>query len=166
MKTSDWELKQAVTQELEWDTRVDEAAIGVAVTGGVVTLTGTVTSWGRKISAQEAAHRVAGVLGVANDISVKPAGTYVRTDADIARAVRSALEWDILIPDDRIRSTVIGGWVTLTGEVECWTHSADADCAVRNLTGVLGVTNRIEVKPARARSADPRHPGPSGQGRP
>jgi osmotically-inducible protein OsmY len=154
MKKSDSEIKEAVTKELKWDTRVDEAAIGVAVTGGVVTLTGAVNSWGKKISAQEAAHRVAGVLDVANDIAVKPTGSHVRTDTDIALAVRSVLEWDVFIPDDRIRSTVAGGWVTLEGEVDYWTSSADADRAVRNLAGVLGVTNRIEVKQARVNAAD------------
>jgi osmotically-inducible protein OsmY len=66
-------------QELKWDTRVNEAEIGVSVTRGVVTLTGTVGSWGRKMAAQDAAHRVNGVLDVANDIRVKPAGSYART---------------------------------------------------------------------------------------
>jgi osmotically-inducible protein OsmY len=67
MKKTDSEIKEAVSRVLEWDTRVDEAAIGVAVTSGVVTRTGSVGSWGKRIAVQEAAHRVAGVLDVAND---------------------------------------------------------------------------------------------------
>lgn len=65
-----------------------------------------VASWGKKMPAQEAAHRVEGVLDVANDITVKPAGGQARTDVDIARAVRSTLGWDVFVPDERIRSTV------------------------------------------------------------
>src|SRR5688572_30137255 len=154
----DTDIKQDVIKELKWDTRVDETEIGVSVSAGVVTLTGTVSSWGKKLVAGEAAHRVVGVLDVANDITVKLAGSYARTDTDIARAVRSALEWDVFIPDDQIRSTVSQGWVTLEGEVSCYSHRSDAERAVRNLTGVRGVTNQIlvastTVDPQRIRDA-------------
>jgi osmotically-inducible protein OsmY len=152
MKT-DADIKQDVIQELKWDTRVNETEIGVGVVARVVTLTGTVSSWGKKLAAGEAAHRVDGVLDVANDIGVKPVGSYARTDTDIARAVRSSLEWDVFIPDDRIRSTVSQGWVTLEGDVDYYSHRNDAERAVRNLAGVRGVTNRIEVKTAKV---DPR----------
>jgi osmotically-inducible protein OsmY len=150
----DADLKQDVIKELKWDSRVNETEIGVSVAGGVVTLTGTVTSWGKKSAAEEAAHRVNGVLDVANDIVVKPVGSHVKTDTDIARAVRSALEWDVFIPDERIRSTVSDGWVTLEGDVEYYNHRSDAERAVRNLTGVRGVVNRIEVRALRLQSRD------------
>ncbi|HTV22881.1 MAG TPA: BON domain-containing protein [Polyangiaceae bacterium] len=142
---NDADIKQDVIKELKWDTRVNETEIGVGVTSGVVTLTGTVNSWGKKLAAGEAAHRVDGALDVANDIAVKPVGSYMRTDTDIARAIRSALEWDVFIPDDRIRSTVSQGWVTLDGDVEYYNHRSDAERAVRNLAGVRGVTNQIVV---------------------
>jgi osmotically-inducible protein OsmY len=157
MKKIDSDIKHEVERELEWDTRVNEPEIGVSVTDGVVTLNGSVGSWGKKLAAQEAAHRVTGVLDVANDIKVKPVDSYARTDTDIARAVRSTLEWNVFIPDERIRSTVTQGWVTLEGDVEYWTQSADAERAVRNLAGVLGVTNRIEVKAPKVRAEDIRH---------
>jgi osmotically-inducible protein OsmY len=154
MTRSDAEIKVDVAKELGWDTRLDEAAIGVSVTDGIVTLTGTVGSWGKRMAAQEAAHRVRGVLDVANDITVKPFGSQVRTDADIARAVRSTLEWDVFVPDERIRSTVSQGSVTLEGDVDNWADRADAARAVRNLAGVLGVNNRIEVKAPKVRPED------------
>lgn len=150
----DAEIKEDVIRELKWDTRVNETEIGVSVAAGVITLTGTVSSLGKKLAAGEAAHRVGGVLDVANDISVKPAGSYARSDTDIARAVRSALEWDVFIPDDRIRSTVSQGWVTLEGDVDYYNHRADAEHAVRNLAGVRGVTNRIEVTSAKVEPRD------------
>jgi hypothetical protein len=65
MNETDTELKQAVARELTWDTRVNETEIGVAVTSGVVALTGTVSSFGAKFAAEKAAHRVGGVLDVA-----------------------------------------------------------------------------------------------------
>lgn len=142
---SDGEIQRDVLRELAWDPRVEQGEIGVEVRHGVVTLSGTVSSWGKRVAAEEAAHRVAGVLDVANDIQVKVPGGLARTDAEIAEAVRQALTWDVFVPDQRIRSTVTDGWVTLDGEVDFWTEREDAERAVRNLAGVRGVTNRIAV---------------------
>lgn len=147
MKKTDSEIQQAVLRELKWDTRVDETDVGVEVDAGVVTLTGTVSSFAKRMAAHEAAHRVDGVLDVANDVQVKLPGSAGRTDTDIARAVRHALEWDVFVPDTRIRSTVSDGWVTLEGQVDYWNQRADAARAIRNLAGVRGVSNEIEIQP-------------------
>ena len=111
-RKTDSEIKQQVLCELKWDSRIGWAQIGVEVGDGVVTLSGEVSSYAKKSAAQQATHRVAGVLDVANEIEVRPTGAFSRTDADIARAVRQTLEWDALVPDERIRSTVSDGWVT------------------------------------------------------
>lgn len=74
METRDSAIQQSVLRELKWDTRVDETEVGVEVDSGVVTLTGTVDSWAKRVAAQEAAHRVAGALDVANDIEVRVPG--------------------------------------------------------------------------------------------
>jgi osmotically-inducible protein OsmY len=112
-----------------------------------VTLTGTVENFAKKYAAMEAAHRVAGVLDVANDVAVHLPGSPGRTDTEIARAVRHALEWDAFVPDQRIRSSVSEGWVTLEGAVEYLREREDAASAVRRLGGVKGVWNQITVKP-------------------
>ena len=145
-KKTDAEIQQHVLRELKWDTRVEETEIGVEVDNGVITLTGTVSHWGKRFAAAEAAHRVRGVLDVANDITVRVAGTPGRTDTEIARAVRHALEWDVFVPDTRIQSTVSDGAVALRGDVHNWSQWQDAERAVRNLSGVRVVMNRIEVK--------------------
>ena len=123
----------------------DEATSGVTVKKGVVTLTGTVDSYAKKLAAQRASHNVPGVLDVANDIEVKVTGSLRRTDSEIARAIRLALEWDVLVPSFKIDSTVTNGWVTLEGEVEYYSERADAERAVAHLPSVRGVTNKIEV---------------------
>jgi osmotically-inducible protein OsmY len=146
IKKTDSEIQQDVLRELKWDTRVEETEVGVEVAQGVVTLTGTVSSWAKKMAAQEAAHRVAGVLDVANDIEVKAPGSLGRTDTEIAQAVRRALEWDVFVPEQRIQSTVSSGVVTLEGNVDFWSQREDAGKAVRNLIGVRGVNNRIQIE--------------------
>lgn len=151
-RKSDSEIKLQVLRELKWDSRIGWAQIGVEVREGVVTLTGTVGNYAKKLAAQEAAHRIAGVLDVANDIEVRPASGSIRTDEAIARAVRHILEWDALVPDERIQSTVSDGWVTLDGDVDYWRERDDAERAVLRLEGVIGVINKIRMVP---RQVDP-----------
>lgn len=149
IKKSAEQIHHDVLEELRWDSRVDEKEVGVQVAGGVVTLTGTVTSWAKRSAAQEAAHRVMGVLDVANDITVKAPGGLTPTDTEIAQAVRRTLEWDVFVPEDKITSTVTNGWVTLEGTVDRWSQRADAERAIRNLAGVKLVVNKITVTPAK-----------------
>ena len=153
MRKSDAQIHQDVRRELSWDSRVDDTHVGVAVDQGVVTLTGTVANYAAKLAAQAAAHRVPGVLDVANDLRVEIPVPLGCTDTEIAQAVRHALAWDVLVPDTRITSTVTGGWVTLEGSVDRLRERADAERAVRRLRGVCGVTNKIVVRPPTVQSA-------------
>jgi osmotically-inducible protein OsmY len=144
---SDAELQRAVSDELAWDCRVDGCEIGVHVRAGVVTLTGKADSWAKCVAAQQAAHRVSGVLDVANEVQVDLKSAGVRTDAEIAAAVRQALEWSVLVPHASIRSTVSSGCVVLEGEVSYLAQRDDAERAIEHLAGVRLVSNHIVIKP-------------------
>jgi len=143
---SDAEIQRQVLQELKWDPRVDETEVGVQVSQGLVTLTGTIDSYAKKIAAAEAAHRVRGVLDVVNDLAVEIPGHQRPTDVEVAQAVRDALRWNAFVEEKKIRSTVSDGWVTLEGEVGQWFQRDDAARAIQHLRGVRGVTNKITVK--------------------
>jgi osmotically-inducible protein OsmY len=142
---TDEEIQKDVLAELKWDAQVQPNEIGVSVKDSIVTLTGWVDSYLKKWSAEEAAHKVAGVKAVANDIEIRLATE--RTDADIAAAAVRALEWDAFVPSSQVHVTVSKGWVTLKGEVEWQYQKQDAERVVRRLLGVKGVTNLISVKP-------------------
>jgi osmotically-inducible protein OsmY len=144
---TDEQIQRDVLAELKWEPRVVPNEIGVVVKNGVVTLTGWVDSYTKRWAAEEAAHRVRGVKAVANDIEIRLPGLSERTDADIAAAAIRAIQWDSLIPEDKVAVTVSKGWVTLKGEVEWQYQKADAERVVRRLTGVKGVINSITVKP-------------------
>src|SRR5438309_11089082 len=144
---SDEQIQKDVLAELKWDARLQPNEIGVAVKDGIVTLMGWVDSYTKRWAAEEAAHRVRGVLAVANDIEVRLPISAERTDADIAAAAVRALEWDALVPVDKIQVTVSKGWVTLKGEVEWQFQKQDAERVVRRIAGVKGVSNLITVKP-------------------
>jgi osmotically-inducible protein OsmY len=147
---SDSELQRAVLDELAWDTRLREAEVGVEADRGIITLSGSVDSWAKQQAAQEAAHRVEGVLDVANELQVNSLAEHRRTDSDIARAVRDALQWNVFVPDAQIRSTVSHGQVVLEGEVEHAAQRADAERAISRLIGVRHVTNLISLVPKAA----------------
>jgi osmotically-inducible protein OsmY len=141
------DLKQNVQTALDWEPSLDASDMGVEVDEGIVTLHGTVRSFVEKMTAERIVHRVYGVRGVANNLSVHVPKTFERTDTEIAQAVLAALEWSTLVPHDKVSITVASGWVTLTGTLE-WRFQKDAAArAVRELTGVKGVTNEIVVQP-------------------
>jgi osmotically-inducible protein OsmY len=144
---TDAQIQQDVLAELRWDARVQPNEIGVTVKEGVVTLTGWLDSYTKKWAAEQAALRVRGVKAVANDIEVRLPGISERTDADIAAAAARALEWDVMVPGDKIRVTVSKGWVTLEGEAEWQYQREAAERDVRRLVGVKGVSNLITIVP-------------------
>src|SRR5437588_7561907 len=150
---TDEQIQKDVLAELKWDARLQPNEIGVAVKDGIVTLMGWVDSYTKRWAAEEAAHRVRGVLAVANDIEVRLPTSAERTDPDIAAAVVHALEWDAAIAVDKLDVTVSKGWVTLRGEVEWQYQKQDAERVVRRLQGVRGVSNLIVVRPRLSPSA-------------
>jgi len=150
---TDQQLKQDVTNELKWEPSVNEAHIGVSVTGGVVTLSGHVPTYGEKYGAEKAAKRVSGVKAVANELDVKLAGDFQRSDAEVAAECVTALAAHASVPADKIKIVVNDGWVRLEGKVDWQYQKTAAETAIRYLIGVRGVTNMIAIKP-RASAAD------------
>jgi osmotically-inducible protein OsmY len=142
---TDEEIQQDVLAELKWDARVQPNEIGVIVKDGVVTLTGWVDSFLKKWDAEEAAHRVAGVKAVVNEIELRL--PQERTDMDIAKEAVRALELNASVPPYKIEVTVSKGWVTLSGEVEWQYQKEEAEKSVRRIAGIKGVTNLIAVTP-------------------
>jgi osmotically-inducible protein OsmY len=147
MKT-DTELQQDVMNELKWEPRINAVEIGVAVTNGVVTLSGHVDSFYKKAAAERAAWHVFGVQAVIEEIQVRLPGSLKRTDDEITRIASDALGWNVQVPSDRITVQVQDGVLTLSGEVDWRYQKVAAEEAVRYLAGVVLVNNIIIIKPA------------------
>jgi osmotically-inducible protein OsmY len=144
---SDEEIKRDVEEELRWDPDIDATDIAVAVKNGVVTLTGFVRSYNDRWEAERAAKRVAGVLGVANDLEVRLPAIDERPDPEIARDAVMAIKNQLPFSYERIKVVVKNGWVTLEGDAE-WNYQREAaERAVRRVRGTKGITNKIELKP-------------------
>ena len=144
---SDNDIKRDVEDELRWDPDIDTSDIAVAVKNGVVTLTGFVKSYSEKLEAEQDAKRVAGVVGLANDIEVRLPSIDQRPDPDIARDAVTAIKTRLPLSAERIRLVVKNGWITLEGDLE-WNYQREsAENAVRWIKGVKGVSNLIRVEP-------------------
>ncbi len=144
---TDKELKQHVQNALDWEPSLDAGDVGISVDEGVVTLRGNVGSFVEKVTAERVSLRVYGTKAVANDLVVHLVGGFERTDTEIAQVALAALQWNTTVPKDRVTVTLANGWMTLNGSLD-WQFQKDAAArAVRDLTGVKGVTNNILVQP-------------------
>jgi len=146
MKT-DLQIQKDVMEELQWQPFLHSSEIGVAVKNGIVTLSGIVDTYSKKIAAEKAVKKVAGVKAIAEDIQVGVSPIYRKTDAEVAEAILNALKWHSVIQEDKIKIKVEDGIVKLEGEAE-WEYQRNiVRKAIENLSGVRYVTNLISVKP-------------------
>ena len=143
----DSDIRRDVEDELRWDPDIDATDIAVAVHNGVVALTGFVRSYSQRTQAERDAKRVAGVVGVANDIEVRLPVIDQRPDPDIVRDAVSALKSELPYSSENIKVIAKDGKITLEGSVE-WNYARErAETAVKRIRGVKGVTNSITLKP-------------------
>ena len=144
LSQADLRTRDAVLQQLEWDSELDASEIGVTARNAAVTLTGFVNSYAAKLEAERAAKRIHGVRAVANDLVVRL--RIERSDADLGTDVARALELRSGLPAS-VQAVVHNGHLTLTGTVPTLYYSAVAERAVRYIRGLKGIVNRIEVVP-------------------
>ena len=143
----DEDIKRDVEDELRSDPALDASGIAVAVTNGVVTLTGYVRSFRQRRRAEEDAKHVVGVVGLANDLEVRIPLIHRRPDPEIARDAIEAIKRELPYSWENIKIVVEDGWITLEGEVEWQYQRRRAEEAVEDVRGVTGVVNKIEVRP-------------------
>lgn len=146
MKT-DAQLQKDVMDQLKWEPFLKASEIGVSAHNGVVTLSGQVDSFARKLAAEKAAQKVQGVKAIAEDIAIQLPTAHVKTDTEIAEAVLNALRWHSGVEDEKVKIKVENGIVKLAGEVEWEFQRSNAKTAIVHLTGVKAVINLIKVSP-------------------
>ena len=144
---TDLQIQRDVQEELNYEPQINSAEIGVAVTDGIVTLTGNVPTYDEKLNAEKLSLKISGVRGLIDKLDVKPGTGLKKDDQAIAEAALNALKWYSLVPEEKIKVKVSDGWITLSGEVDWHFQSDSAFDAVKSLSGVTGVTNLITVKP-------------------
>jgi len=140
------ELQRDVQNAIKWEPLLHAAEIGVTAKDGVITLTGTVDGYIKKVEAENAAKNVSGVKAVVEKIEINFGGYGKKNDNEIAKEVLNAYKFNWEVPEDRVKVKVENGWVTLEGQLE-WNYQKEAaKKAVNTLDGVIGVTNNITIK--------------------
>ncbi len=144
---TDSQLRQDITDELEFDPSFSGEHISVAVDKGVVTLGGHVNSYAEKLAAIAATRRVKGVHAIAENIEVHYSYQKETADDQIAKRAYDILKWDVVVPSNAVEVLVHEGWVTLSGKVNWHFEKTAAEDDVGKLSGVRGITNMIAIRP-------------------
>ena len=146
MIESDTDLHKDIIEELAFDPSIDERDIAVAVSDGVVTLTGLAKTYAQKLAAERAVKRVRGVHGLAEELTIDLPALHRRSDLDIVKSALEALRWNTNVPTDSVIVKVENGLATLSGTVEWQFQREAARLAVGSLGGVRGVLNDVTIR--------------------
>ena len=146
MVTTDDKLQADVKAALADDPHVPFAdEIGVESYDGIVTLRGTVGTFGQERAAVADTRRTRGVIDVYDELEVRLLDSDRRIDAEMRGAALQHLLDDPMLDADYLDVQVKDGWVTLTGDVDRQFQSDTAFEHMSSLRGVTGVTNKIRV---------------------
>jgi osmotically-inducible protein OsmY len=144
---SNADLQKDVQDAIKWEPLLNAAEIGVTAKDGVITLTGVVDSYIKKMEAEDAAKSIAGVNAVVEKIEIKISTDWAKkNDNEIATESLNVLKWNWEVPNNKIKVIVEKGWITLEGELQWNFQRKAAEKSVRNLLGVTGVSNNIKIK--------------------
>ena len=144
---SDTQIQKDIIDQLAWEPYLNKSQIGVSVKNGIVTLTGQVDSYPKKLAVENAAKKIAGVKAIAEDLQLGVTPVNTPADTEIAAAILDILKWDTAVREEKIKIEVENGNVKLEGEVEWEFERRNAEAAIEGLKGVRSVKNCIIVKP-------------------
>jgi len=143
---TDMQIQQDVILSIEAQLPGAARTVSVAVRNGIATVYGQLSGDAERFAAEQAAQSVEGVQALIVEIIVRRPGSVTRADADIAHAVQGILRWQAGQLASTVAVMVAHGWVSLDGEVEHdYPRQKIAD-AVRLLSGVKGVHDRVVLR--------------------
>jgi osmotically-inducible protein OsmY len=137
----DDEIARAAAQRLAWDVSLPADAVKVKVESGWITLLGEVDWAYQKEIASDDVRRLRGVVGVSNQITLRP-----NVDAaGIGDEITHALHRSWLFDPTEVQVSVEGGKVHLSGKVPTPHDRRVAAATAWNTPGVTDVENAILV---------------------
>ena len=141
-KRSDTEIAEAAEQALK-RTTLSAHRVWLTVENGFVTLHGELDWEYERQSVERAIRPLLGVIGISNQISLKPRPV----PADITDRITNALQRQALHEAKNIQIDVDGSTVTLHGQVHSWRDRNAIQAAAWAAQGVQSVNNELRVTP-------------------
>jgi osmotically-inducible protein OsmY len=120
--------------------------INVAVTKGLVILTGTVNFFKEATAAEDVAGSFTGVKSVADELEVMPLAK-AETDDNLTAIVQDVLKDQFSMSAKNIQVKVAQGVVTLTGTTNSLWSKGAIEKQIHGILGIKDVTNSLTVKP-------------------
>ena len=143
LQRSDEDIAKAAANALAWTASVPHDRIKVKVQNGWITLSGQVDWRYQRDAAEDAVCNLMGVVGVSNQITVKPSPKLT----EIKTKIESAFQRNALLDARRIAVQVRGDKVILGGSVRSYAEKKEAEQAACAAPGICEVENNITVSP-------------------
>jgi osmotically-inducible protein OsmY len=141
VKRDDRDIASAIVNRFAWDTQVPHDRVTATVEKGRVTLTGQVDWQFQKEAAEDHVRYLFGVVGVSNQLTLKPRVNTEHVSADIDHALGRSWFFD----PETIRVTADGGRVKLTGTARTPHDRMLAGSTAWAAPGATSVENDIVV---------------------
>jgi len=141
-KRSDADIVQAAAGALEWNSSVPTGAVKIAVSHGIVTLSGEVDWAFQRTAAVAAVRSLIGVREVTNQIVLK---AHPIDAGNVRRKIRAALHRQAQIDANTITIDVDGSSIKLGGVVDSWSEKMAAHNAAWSTPGVQHVVDNLSV---------------------
>jgi osmotically-inducible protein OsmY len=141
VKRDDADIATAAVDRLAWDTGTPRDAVKVKVEKGWLTLTGEVHWHFQKEAAEREVSNLMGVLGVSNQITIKPRVDTAGLSDDIQHALHRSWFFD----EETVHVTAQEGRVKLTGTVGSWQERQMAASTAWAAPGATSVENDLIV---------------------
>ncbi len=146
MTKNDETLQLNVQNSIKWEPLLKDELIQVSVENSIVTLSGTVNSYVKKMEAEYASKSVSGVKCLIQNILVQLQESELKDDASLSDEIKTALQLDRALTIKDLKVTVKNGGVLLEGELPWNYQKISAQNTVSLIVGVKDVTNKLKIK--------------------